>query len=309
VRNTVRRGAWDRVGHPVPTVSARRIRPVALRSLTALVARSHRQPVSAFSRAVPVAPAVRPLRRRSGYERRRVRLEGGARTTLHVAAYDLAAVMPRIVVLERAMPLVRWCRERGVRDAIVGGFLVRGLGVPLGEVWIAGRPQPSTPFDAPWGAVRACLHVDGDVVCMARRDALAAAPAGDLLQAGPLLVADGRSVVAGGGDPEGFSAGARQFDSDITDGRYPRAALARAGRRLLAVACDGRTRRDAGMTLAELAEALVGLGAEEAINLDGGGSASVVHAGRLRNRPREEHGIDLLEGRPIVTAVVFLPRV
>jgi hypothetical protein len=29
----------------------------------------------------------------------------------------------------------------------------------------------------------------------------------------------------------------------------------------------------------------------------------------MRNRPREEHGIDLLEGRPIVTAVVFHPRV
>jgi exopolysaccharide biosynthesis protein len=145
-------------------------------------------------------------------------------------------------------------------------------------------------------------------VRIARRDALGAAPAGDLLQAGPLLVADGRSVVAADADPEGFSAGARQFDSDITAGRYPRAALGRAGQLLFAVACDGRTRRDAGMTLAELAEALVALGAEEAINLDGGGSASLVHAGRLGNRPREEHGIDLLEGRPIVTAIVFDPQ-
>ncbi len=266
---------------------------MALSPLTALVGRSRRQSVSASSR----------------YERRRVRLRGGGRTTLHVAAYDLAAVTPRIVVLERAMPLVRWCHEQGVRDAVVGGFFIRPLSEPLGELWIAGRPQPSTPFDAPWGAVRACLHVDGEAVRIAPRDALPAAPDGDLLQAGPLLVADGRSAVAAGIDPEGFSAGARQFDSDITDGRYPRAALARAGGRLLAVACDGRTRRDAGMTLGELAEALVALGTEEAINLDGGGSASLVHAGRLRNRPREEHGIDLLEGRPVVTAVVLAPRV
>jgi exopolysaccharide biosynthesis protein len=63
------------------------------------------------------------------------------------------------------------------------------------------------------------------------------------------------------------------------------------------------------MTLAEFAQALVDLGAEDAINLDGGGSASLVQGGRLRNRPREEHGIDLLEGRPIVTAIVFEPRV
>ena len=77
------------------------------------------------------------------------------------------------------------------------------------------------------------------------------------------------------------------------------------GERLLAVVCDGRTRRDAGMTLPELADALVGLGATDALNLDGGGSASLVHDGRLCNRPREQHGVDLLEGRPIVTAIAF----
>jgi exopolysaccharide biosynthesis protein len=62
------------------------------------------------------------------------------------------------------------------------------------------------------------------------------------------------------------------------------------------------------MTLVELAEALLALGATDALNLDGGGSASLVHDGRLRNRPREQHGIDLLEGRPVVTAIVFDPR-
>jgi exopolysaccharide biosynthesis protein len=62
------------------------------------------------------------------------------------------------------------------------------------------------------------------------------------------------------------------------------------------------------MTLIELADALVDLDAIEALNLDGGGSASLVHDGRLRNRPREPHGADLLEGRPVVTAIVFEPR-
>jgi exopolysaccharide biosynthesis protein len=59
------------------------------------------------------------------------------------------------------------------------------------------------------------------------------------------------------------------------------------------------------MTLAELADALLGLGVTDALNLDGGGSASLVHDGRLRNRPRAEHGVDLLEGRPVVTAIAF----
>ena len=37
---------------------------------------------------------------------------------------------------------------------------------------------------------------------------------------------------------------------------------------------------------------MIDLGADEAINLDGGGSASLVLGGGLRNRPREEHGIE-----------------
>lgn len=205
------------------------------------------------------------------------------------------------------MPLVRWCRVNGVRDAVVGGFFLRSQGIPLGHVQVKGAIQPSVAFDAPWGEVRACVHVNQDGLRIAQHDELAADPVGDLLQAGPLLVAGGRATYIDGQDREGFSAAAHQFDSDITAGRYPRAALAVTGERVLAVACDGRSRHDAGMTLGELAGALVAAGATDALNLDGGGSASLVHAGRLRNRPREQHGADLLEGRPIATAIVFDP--
>jgi exopolysaccharide biosynthesis protein len=234
-----------------------------------------------------------------------VTLGDGARTTVHVGSYDRDAVRARVVALDRPTPLVRWCRAQGVRHAVVGGFYVRSEGIALGQLQIGGVVQPSVPFDAPWGGRRACVHVDDRVLRIARRDQLGTDLDGDLLEAGPLLVADGRSAFVDGEDREGFSQAAHQFDSDITRGRFPRAALAIAGDRLLAVACDGRTRQDAGMTLSELADALVSLGATDALNLDGGGSASLVHAGRLRNRPREEHGIDLLDGRAIVTAIVF----
>jgi phosphodiester glycosidase len=236
-----------------------------------------------------------------------VRLPDGARTTLHVASYDRQAFAARVVVLDHPTPLVRWCSEAGVRDAIVGGFFSRPRYMPLGHVQVQGRPRPSLAFDAPWGDVRACVQLTSDGVRIGRRDQLGPAPGGDLLQAGPLLVAGRQAVVAAGEDPEGFSAAAHQFDSDITRGRYPRAALAVSDERLLLIACDGRTNRDAGMTLPELAAELVKLGATDALNLDGGGSASLVCEGRLRNRPREEHGVDLLEGRPIVTAIALHP--
>lgn len=250
--------------------------------------------------------AVDALPKRSArVERTRVSLPGGARTTLHVAIYDRSSFSARVAVLERPVPLARWCKEQELRHAVVGGFFLRPGYEPLGQVWIDGRRVSSVPFDAPWGDLRACLQVNGADVRIAGRPALGQVPSGDVLQAGPLLVRDGGAVVLDGEDVEGFSSGAGQFDSDITDGRYPRAALGIDDRRLVAVACDGRTRRDSGMTLGELAETMVGLGVTDALNLDGGGSASLVHHGRLRNRPREEHGVDLLGGRPVVTAVVF----
>ena len=110
------------------------------------------------------------------------------------------------------------------------------------------------------------------------------------------------------GTPRASRPGRRQFDSDITSGRYPRAALAVADDALLAVACDGRSRADAGLSLVELARLLAELGAREAINLDGGGSTSLVCAGELRNRPRAEFGVPLPGGRAIATALVFSPR-
>ena len=85
-------------------------------------------------------------------------------------------------------------------------------------------------------------------------------------------------------DREGFSAGEAQFDSDITDGRYPRAALGLAPGRMFAVACDGRSRHDAGLTLEELAALMAALGCETALNLDGGGSTSLV-SGRAVAQP------------------------
>ncbi len=246
-------------------------------------------------------------RQASRLECGRVSLPGGARTTVHVATFERSAYAPRVVVLEQPAPLVRWCREHGIRHAVVGGFFLRPDYAPLGEVRVAGQVQGFVPFTAPWGDVRACVQIVDGEPRIASRAGLGADPAGDVLQAGPLLVREGQPVLTDSEDSEGFSVAAHQFDSDITVGRYPRTALALAGERLLAVACDGRTRGDAGMTLAELAGALVDLGATDALNLDGGGSASLVHDGRLRNRPREEHGTDLLEGRSVVTAIVFDP--
>jgi len=162
----------------------------------------------------------------------------------------------------------------------------------------------SVPFDSPWDACRSCIAIDGGEVEIAPRGMLPSRPRGDLLQAGPLLVLRGK-VLAGTRDNEGFSAGAHQFDSDLSAGRHPRAAFGIARDRFIAVVCDGRSMRDAGMTLAELGALMAELGADAAINLAGGGSASLVCGGHLQNRPRDEDGVALLGGCPVASALVF----
>ena len=140
-------------------------------------------------------------------------------------------------------------------------------------------------------------------------DAAPARPLGDLVQAGPLLVVDGTIVFDAADDREGFSAGAGQFDSDITDGRYPRASLGVSSESLIALACDGRRSNvDGGLSMLELAEAMVELGAESAINLDGGGSTTLVHRGHLLNRPYSSQDQPAPASRTAVSALVFEPQ-
>jgi phosphodiester glycosidase len=119
------------------------------------------------------------------------------------------------------------------------------------------------------------------------------------------LTSGGAVVYDPEADAEGFRAAAHQFDPDPTDGRHPRAALGLAGGRIVAVACDGRSRRDAGLTLVELARLMLALGCDDALNLDGGGSTALVSGGRLQNLPRSDFEVPEPGGRPIATALEF----
>jgi hypothetical protein len=240
------------------------------------------------------------------YELLRLRTRDGDETTVYLVRHPAQTTRVSVVRFQEPTRLDHWCAAERHPEAIVAGFFVRDPYRPLGEVRIDGRTIEHEPVAAPWASVRACVHVDGSVR-LARRAAIAADPAGDLVQAGPLLVDEGRSVVDED-DEEGFSAGAAQFDSDITVGRYPRCALGVSDRELLAVCCDGRRSGvDSGLELAELARLMISFGARQAINLDGGGSATLVHRGHLLNRPYSNDDQPAPESRPVVTALLFEP--
>lgn len=99
----------------------------------------------------------------------------------------------------------------------------------------------------------------------------------DALGAGPALVANGQVNV---------TTHEEVFFGTAIPYTHPRtAAGVTADGRLLLMLVDGRQRQSRGVSLEELAALMVGIGAEEALNLDGGGSSSLVVNGKLVNNP------------------------
>jgi hypothetical protein len=143
------------------------------------------------------------------------------------------------------------------------------------------------------------------------------ARAGRRLMAGmPMNGPDGRAL---SGPVESVVGGGTRL---LTDGRTSvpgraRAAVDRAPRTLAGVTGDGSVLlvtvdgREPGVsegaTLAEAADLLRSLGATDAVNLDGGGSTTMVVNNELRNRPREDRG-DPVKERRVSTVIAVLPR-
>ncbi|HSA94626.1 MAG TPA: phosphodiester glycosidase family protein, partial [Acidobacteriota bacterium] len=112
---------------------------------------------------------------------------------------------------------------------------------------------------------------------------------------GPRLVRGGKAVPP---DPEIYAAG-------FAEARHPRTAVGiRADGRILFVTVDGRQPETSiGMTIAELTSLLLELGAVEAINMDGGGSTTMVVRDKVVNRPS-----DLTGERAVSDALLVIAR-
>jgi hypothetical protein len=195
-----------------------------------------------------------------------------------------------------------------------------------------GRPDvaPTTPIPHAAPARRtvlavdsgaaAALPADGAVLALAsdapdtvRRRLAALRPGADAVAIAarlapivPREAVGGHPILLAGGAP--VPGADRAGDAGFA-GRNPRTAvgLSRDRRRLLLVTVDGRRPGwSVGMSLAELTALLQGLGAWEALNLDGGGSTTLVvrapgAAGgfRIANQPSDSAG-----ERPVANALV-----
>ena len=164
----------------------------------------------------------------------------------------------------------RWGREIKLKDGLVTALSTLGnMKLEPGEVVLSGH-----------GAMAQLLmnvRVDQRLRLVESLTNEEAAEAETVLSAGPLLLEKGRVNVR---------IAEEQIARDIAVGRAPRTAvgLKEDGTALLVVV-DGRSSQSSGLTLEELANFLLKLGAKDAVNLDGGGSSEMVINGKIVNQP------------------------
>ena len=135
-------------------------------------------------------------------------------------------------------------------------------------------------------------------------------PAGaSVVNGGPRLVRDGaidvRAADEGWDDP----ADPTMLDHFVLR-RHPRTfAGVTADGRLLLVVADGRDPgRSVGLTLEEAAHVARSLGARDAVNLDGGGSSTMIVDGRIVNRPSDAGGAREVGDAILIRAASAAPR-
>ncbi len=113
----------------------------------------------------------------------------------------------------------------------------------------------------------------------------------DVVTAGPVL------LVGGADEP--------LVKNDFNTRRNPRTAVGRkADGTVLLVVADGRNREAAGLSMRELQQVMAALGCVDAINLDGGGSTTMVVHGEVVNHPSDNRKFDPAGERPVANAVI-----
>jgi len=122
----------------------------------------------------------------------------------------------------------------------------------------------------------------------------------------------GRIVEAVGGLPRIVRDGKVSVETEREGGknfaqvRHPRTAVGFSAdsSKIFLATVDGRQSESAGMTLFELADLMISLGCAQALNLDGGGSTTMVVRGEVANKPSDAAG-----EKPVANALLLISKV
>ena len=125
----------------------------------------------------------------------------------------------------------------------------------------------------------------------------AALDAVSVVSSGPILIVDGQN--------------ARLDDNSFNNNRHPRSAVGTKGKKIYLVAVDGRNADNAqGVSLKEFTKIMRWIGAENALNMDGGGSTTLYVEGEngngIVNHPSDNKKFDREGERRVVNSLLFI---
>jgi hypothetical protein len=151
--------------------------------------------------------------------------------------------------------------------------------------------------------VGARLNLDAELV-NEDGQALKAGSSTDVVNGGPVLMTNGAENITAKRDGMVHQGDNNSFYYGWVHKRNPRtiAGVDAQGRTLL-VTADGRQTTALGLSIKESADVARSLGMVDAINLDGGGSTTMVVNGQVVNSPSDAAG-----QRPVGDALLVLPR-
>ncbi len=210
-------------------------------------------------------------------------------TSIHALVIDLRQPGVRVVATpedERWGTVSDFAETHRAAAAVNGGFWgtwQRPTGVTAGggALWDGAEPDPAFGHFGIARGGRAVVYGPGE-----GEDARSLARLTDSVSGRPVIVRDGAIAT-------------EELDAFATaNQRQPRTAagVSRDGRTVILAVIDGRQSHSHGVTLYQLARLMIELGAERAINLDGGGSSAmfVDHAGGVVSSPSQGRWVQAL---------------
>lgn len=125
----------------------------------------------------------------------------------------------------------------------------------------------------------------------------AALDAVSVVSSGPVLLVDGKD--------------ARLDENSFNRNRHPRSAVGTAGKKVYLVTVDGRNAENAqGVSLWEFTKIMRWIGADDALNMDGGGSTTLYVEGEngngIVNHPSDNKKFDRQGERHVVNSLLFI---
>lgn len=236
-----------------------------------------------------------------------------------IIKYDARKYKTRIVQAPHIAMTSDLARKSGAEVAVNGGYFNVKTGLPSTFVQLEGKVYGETT-QADAFRTTGAITTDHNRIEIHPFDSISAKKLKkrykNILTAGPLLLKDGVRQMAPTFETNNTqgSKGGNSFSSDVPQGFYKRHPRAFIGitkdHQVMMVVVDGRFKgKAAGMSIDELSYLAKQLGLTDALNLDGGGSATLWnnHTGII-NHPYDNKKFDHEGEREVVNAIVALPN-